>query len=693
MNKRSFLSSVALGAIALTLCTAFTFSWLSSRVDYLNTVIKMGDFGATVKVYYEDGTLLANGSTAGDDVVINNAIASENNWAAGTVGYRFIEVKNTGTINLNSFINCDYSMNNFNCSDSEVAGSFYLRLTDITSQVKSMEKGSVSKLNSYINKYVPADAEAIHTSGSTFADANTVQKLGTTISNGTSYYLFEYCCYDLSALNFTSDSSLSIGAKIRVQQTDAPVVDDTKTISTVSQKKPVKSTAKPQSDIEASTAVTTVPATEKVNNGVTVTTPSTTEPSTTYYEPVVPTTKTQPTTTQSTTQATTTSPTKPVSNWDYVYTSGDNSTCEIVAYNGSDKNVVVPSKIDNALVTSLGADVFNNTKAVKVEVPATIDDIDINTFNVSTIKDVKIYEKTIVDGVTYSSPYYMEDLVLYTSDKTMLLRYNTQKSEKAYTVLDECTTICDNAFADVSTLKELDLSAVKSVSSTAFKNAEITDFDFHTSNVPYVSSIDTFGKVSVTVSNNKEVYKTNVKLHVPDSAYSSYSNSYALRYYVNAKAVKNDGTLGNGTVKNIKSSGLKFVIIKNNSEYGGTVYKGDAENKYLAVVTGYTTIPDDGVVNVPDKVIYEKSADAENGKESFSCPVVGVADYAFENCKDLQVIVLPNRDVYYTTNAFAGCDNLGIIDYASVVPFDVGKFDAILNDKPTSQENQEDDSE
>jgi hypothetical protein len=283
----------------------------------------------------------------------------------------------------------------------------------------------------------------------------------------------------------------------------------------------------------------------------------------------------------------------------------------------------------------------------------------------------------------------MEDLVLYSADKTMLIRYNTQKDDKKYTVLSDCTTICDDAFAEVTSLKELDLSAVKSVSSTAFKNAEITDFYFHTSDVPYISSIDTFGKVSVVVSNNKEVYKTSVKLHVPEASYDNYKTAYAFRYYANAKAIKNDSTLGNGTMATVKENGLVYAIIKSNSEYDGVMYTSTSNSKYLAVVTGYTKVADNGIVQVPDKVIYERSATADSGKESYNCPVVGLADNSFKDCKELKMLVLPNRDVYYSTNAFTGCDNLGLIDYDSVVPFDVSKFDAILNDKPLTDKNEE----
>lgn len=690
LHKRSFLSSMVLGIIAVILCTSFTFSWLSSRVDYLNTIIEMGDFGATVNVYYEDGTLLTTGSTSGDDIVINNAISSDKNWAAGTVGYRFIEVKNTGTINLSSYLTCGYDVKNFKCSDSEVAGSFYLRLTDITKEVKSMNKADFnSKIEAYANKYVSADAVAIHSTGKSFADFDSTKKLGLTVANDKSYYLFEYCCYDLSSLMFSSESSLEINTKIRVQQTAAPFVNDKEQKTAKTDTPEVKPTAKTQEEIEATTTPATAKPTTSGNsagNGVAVTTPTVpcaSQPATTeHYEPVVPVTTNpaeQPTTPE----------VKPVYTWEYEYTSGDNSTCKILAYNGYDKKVTVPSKIDGAVVTSLGAEVFSKSKPEKVEVPATVSEIDINTFNVSSIKDVKIFEKSVVDDVTYESPYKMEDMVMYSADMSMLLRYNPQRTDKEFAISDKCSTVADNAFEGVKKLKSLDMGVVKSVSATSFKNAEISDFYFHTSDVPYLSSIDTFGKVSITVSLDGETYKTAVKLHVPEKYYEAYKTAYTLRMYAGAKAIKNDGTLGNGTVVNVKKSGLVFTIIKNNSEFDGVKYTSENESEYLAVVTSYEKIADNGVVKVPANVKFTKK-DANNVDEEILCPVVGIADGSFENCAELKAMVLPNRDVYYSTNAFKGCDNLGLIQYDSVLPFDVAKFDAIV--KSASSETEEDEN-
>ena len=164
----------------------------------------------------------------------------------------------------------------------------------------------------------------------------------------------------------------------------------------------------------------------------------------------------------------------------------------------------------------------------------------------------------------------------------------------------------------------------------------------------------------------------------------NYANSTAFESYAKAKAIKKDSTVGS-CVTTIKKDGLVYSIIKNNTEYDGV--KFDREGRvYLAVVTGYYDVPDDGVVKVLSSLVYTKESKDTHKKVAYSCPVVGIANNAFENAGEMKILVLPNNDVHYSSDAFTGCDNLGLIDYDSVLPFDVSKFDSIFNNADTSSE-------
>ena len=668
LNKRSFLSTVVLCAMALLLCSSFTFSWLTSKIDYLNTVIRMGEFGATVNVYYEDGSLLTTGTTQGDDVAVDNAISGDTNWSAGTVGYRFIEVNNTGTINLNSYLSLGFNCVNFSGTTNQVTDSFFVRVTDITSSVKSFT-ASGNKLSGYIEKFKPDTASGIQKTGKSFTESTDTKKLGVTVGGGKSYYLFEYCCYDLSPLLFSEDSTISIDAKIRVQQTNAPAVKSDKGLITASGDENSKDDATPVKN-------TTVVPSSEVN-----TVPQPTEPikSDTEVEPTLPDNTVVETTTVEPTTSSNDKPTstenKSKEEWE-VRTLEGGKACEIISYNSSKKIVEVPTKIGNAVVVAIGSSVFSGTNVEKVTIPATVSNLDANALNVKTIRNVDIKKENKVNGVTYTSPYSVKDLVVYSADKTMLIKYLSQKTDKEYTVDSNTVAICDNAFSNVL-LKTLDLSTAKSVSSSAFENAEIDNYVFHTIEPPVVSSMNTFGEVKTEYKLSGVSYKADTVLHVPEVGYGNYSNSTAFESYAKAKAIKKDSTVGS-CVTTIKKDGLVYSIIKNNTEYDGV--KFDREGRvYLAVVTGYYDIPDDGVVKVLSSLVYTKETKDTHKKVAYSCPVVGIADNAFANAKAMKILVLPDKNVHYSSDAFQGCDDLGLIDYDSVLPFDVSKFDAIMD--------------
>ncbi|MGN1127059.1 MAG: leucine-rich repeat protein [Ruminococcus sp.] len=667
LNKRSFLSSVVLCAMALLLCASFTFSWLTSKIDYLNTVIRMGEFSATVNVYYEDGSLLTTGTTQGDDVAVDNAISSNTNWSAGSVGYRFIEVDNTGTINLSSYLSLGFNCANFNGTTSQVTDSFFVRVTDITSAVKSYIP-SGNKLSGYIENFKPDTASGIQKTGTSFTESTDIQKLGVTVGGGKSYYLFEYCCYDLSPLLFSNESTISIDAKVRVQQTNAPAVKGDKGLITANSQEPSNdsnNTTKNTSVVPSSKGSTVVPTTKPSQTGTT-TAPTTVEPTTAG--------NTKP------------SETKPAEDWEVRSLSGG-KTCEILAYHGSKKTVEVPTKIGGAVVVGMGGNVFSGTGVEKVTIPATVSDLDAGALNLKTIKSVEIKKENKVDGVTYTSPYSVKDLVVYSADKTMLIKYLSQKNNKEYTADSNTVAICDNAFSGVS-LKTLDLATAKSISSSAFENADIDNFVFHTIEPPVVSSMNSFGEVKTEYKLSGVSYKTDAVLHVPEAGYDNYAGSMAFEGYAKAKAIKKDSSVGS-CVATVKKDGLVYSIIKNDTEYDGVKFDRDGK-VYLAVVTGYYDVPDDGVVKVLSSLVYTKE-DKETGKKvAYSCPVVGIADNAFANAKAMKILVLPDKNVHYSSDAFPGCDNLGLIDYDSVLPFDVSKFDAIFDNTKTSPSNGDD---
>lgn len=90
---------------------------------------------------------------------------------------------------------------------------------------------------------------------------------------------------------------------------------------------------------------------------------------------------------------------------DYTYIVLDDNTVEIRGYSGNDKNIIIPSTIDEKNVTSIGGYAFSNcTNISNVTIPDGVTKIDYYAFNGCTgLKNVGIPTTvtSISDGTFY----------------------------------------------------------------------------------------------------------------------------------------------------------------------------------------------------------------------------------------------------------------------------------------------------
>ncbi|MGN1051075.1 MAG: leucine-rich repeat protein, partial [Acutalibacteraceae bacterium] len=307
-----------------------------------------------------------------------------------------------------------------------------------------------------------------------------------------------------------------------------------------------------------------------------------------------------------------------------------------------------------------------------------------NALAYSHIKNVTFDEKTKVDGVVYTSPYVCEKLVIYNSDKTMLYRYLPQKSIGKFTLPDTVKTIGDIAFASTKNLKTVTLSNTEVISSSAFKESAVKDVYLNTYDPPVAPSYDAFGGISVVSNSKGTVFKSSVKIHVPKDRLKEYSEDMFFAYYSKANAIKDDSLLCDGSVATVSYGGVKYAVVENGKEYMQQKYNADEGYKYISIVCGYDEIPEDGVIVISEAISYKGS----------TCPVVAVKDYAFENCKSLKQVVLPSDKVSYSNLAFFGCENLGIIQYNDVIPYEKQSVDTALpTNKKKVTESSDDDND
>ncbi len=90
---------------------------------------------------------------------------------------------------------------------------------------------------------------------------------------------------------------------------------------------------------------------------------------------------------------------------DWTYTSYENGTCTLDAYNGSDTNVTIPSTVDEYTVTSIDSYLFQNNEQIEsVVIPGTIEEIQEAFINCKNLSSV-----TFSDGTSKIGMYSFEN--------------------------------------------------------------------------------------------------------------------------------------------------------------------------------------------------------------------------------------------------------------------------------------------
>ena len=99
---------------------------------------------------------------------------------------------------------------------------------------------------------------------------------------------------------------------------------------------------------------------------------------------------------------------------DFTYKALDSETAQITGYNGSAKNVVVPSSIDGLEVVSIGAQAFyQNTTIENVTLPDTVSSIGFKAFSGSYIKSITMTDSVVELGNNaFSFCIYLTDVTL-----------------------------------------------------------------------------------------------------------------------------------------------------------------------------------------------------------------------------------------------------------------------------------------
>lgn len=567
----------------------------------------MGNYSAEVNVYSQQGSHIA-GKTAsnGENVSFENS-DNQTGWSSGSVACYYINAENTGDIDIKTYLtfaSAFISINDTNSADYKNATKHFSYLVkNVTADVQ--KSGDITAFAK--NNKMPT-AEFIHTNGNSFADESSLCA-GVVNAGKNSVYALYYCCYDLPDELVKDNFSFILNTSVITTQAGAP--DVVNADENAVQNAILNAIEHPQKPTQNTTNVqpTTKP-TETVTN-------TTQQPST-----AVPTT---------------------VNEWEWKYNDSTKKTVCLTAYNGSEKDIILPSAADGAIVTSLGEGLLDNCSVNSVTVPACVTSFATNTFSSKSLKSLSFQTKTTVLGKVYDSLFVSDSKAIYSADKTALVRVLPQNTDKKFVVPSQVTAIYDNAFTGCSKLEDVSMYKVNSISTLTFAGCKLKNIYLYGTDVLTASGQNVFGAVS------------DVAIHILPAMKNSYKSALS----VNGYSVKAD--IKTNIYENAVSTevdGIKYVIIDNNSEYNGVKYSLANYSK-IAVVTGYSDIKSDGVVIIPETIVCNDKA---------YC-VASIADKAFANCKKLTQIVLPNHNVAYSSNSFEGCSNLGIVQYNDVLPY------------------------
>lgn len=625
LRANSRVASLMLCIIALLTCVSVTFAWFGSTFENLNTVITMGDYSANISVYDADGNKVENKSASNGETVSFDNTQKMNGWASGNVYAYYIYAQNTGDIDIKTYLSFDsefVSAQGDNYADNKKHFAFAVK--DIT---EDCEK--TNGFLPYIDNAQLPTAEYVRKNGKSFAESSSALA-GTVKSGYGSAYALYICCYDLPNEYVSSAYNFILNTKIITSQAGMP---------------------------ESQVMLENGEVDEVLINSLLNTTTSATEAT----DATDATEQTKP---QPSTQVTTQNTTNSVAEWVWEYNDTKAGTAVLKAYNGSSTDVVLPSVVDGALVTELGDNLLSKTSVTKVTVPACVTSFGINTFNTAKLKTVLFQTRTEVFDKIYTSPFKLVGNAIYTDDMTSLVRYLPQAGDTEFVVPESVTTIYDNAF---SGCKKLDTVSVKNVdcfSTLTFNGSAVKNIRLYNDVVVMSTGSNVFGNKSV------------VTIHVLGSMKNAYKSATSVNGYTVKADLKADIYQN---YPRTEIGGLKYLILESGDEYNGTVYSPKGYNEFV-IVSGYTTIPNDGVVIVPETVVCD-------GKVYH---VAGIADGAFKNCKTLKTLVLPNKDIVYSSKAFEGCDNLGLIQNNDVLPYNPPiKETAALNTKSEDSDETE----
>ena len=212
----------------------------------------------------------------------------------------------------------------------------------------------------------------------------------------------------------------------------------------------------------------------------------------------------------------------------------------------------------------------------------------------------------------------------------------------------------------------------------AFDHSGVTNFDLSNLQNTLTIGQDAFGSPrELTVdSNGYYTYQqaAGLTITLPAGQLDSYKDTSSFYLYYkygclteasgtsveqNAAQTQKKTTSLKNNEYDITLGGVKYHLMNSGTEYEGTTYTSNS-TKLIAVVTGLSEqTAASSTLIIPSTVSYR----------GINYTVVGITDKALGTNDVLETLILPNKDVIYSSTALAGCSKLGTIQYSDIVAY------------------------
>ena len=274
-------------------------------------------------------------------------------------------------------------------------------------------------------------------------------------------------------------------------------------------------------------------------------------------------------------------------------------------------------------VTSIGDSAFKDcTSLTSITIPNSVTSIGNDVFN-------GCISLTSINVDSNNEKYMSDNGVLYTKDKKTLIQYPSKKEGTEYLILQGVESIGEFAFSDCRSLTNITIpNSVTSIGDDAFD--ECTSL----TNITIPNSVTSIGGKAFLFC------RSLTSITIPDSVtsigYNAFFNCESLTSINvdsnNEKYMSDNGVLYTKDKKTLikypsKKDGTKYIIMQ------GVASIGDYAFEYCRSLTSIT---------IPNSV-------------------TSIGDSAFKDCKSLTSITIPNSVTSICDYAFNKCDSLSVL--------------------------------